>query len=1852
MRRYTEQRAKAIEDSDNLTTPPTPTSRSESIDSTFIGKPKSKKNFFGKLISRRESSADFMEKGSRKASKEKASDSASKSSWPSGLDPHSIIFRPAAGLISTGRDAIQYVTQSDREPPRQSTSWLRTTTFSKQSKKPEPVIDTPAQQSPTSVPQSPLGTTSSNFYPLDTDLEHMTGIVDGKKSHTPTNSVSNTNLPNVNSSALPGITTDDLGLSEIRTSGTGTTTPGITIPGPSTTAINTADQAGGWQAPESWNIVPDTAVPHWPSSRESSSSSAQPKSTNKNQKYFVRIFRENGTFGTFSCDIDITVTELIQLLSKKYFPTYVPGYQLTMRTAGLQQILLPKERPLLFQKVLLDFMGYTENDRLAEVGRDDLSYMCRFEFCRLEMRTFNSHEKAIMSRNFSHADMHHMDLQTIPVLYYSHSREIKFLDVSENPSITIPSDFIQACTNLQSIRYVNNRALQFPLNILHTCNLQSLDLSSNLLSHLENVDFSKLSSLVILDLHGNRLSVINESISKLISLECLNISSNVLTEICTSICQIRTLRQLDVSFNKISTLPDEIGFLENLEEFAISNNYLTKKLPDTFVRLKKLNKLDIRYNKLQSIDILSKLPILQTLYCSKNSVSSFSAEFPQLKLFYFDRNPLTKIEFVESHCTLTVLNLSKAKLAVLDETFLEKIPFVEKLVLDKNHLSSLPPHIGSLKRLVYMSIVANNLDSLPPEIGLLHELRHLDLHNNNIRSLPKEIWNLAFLEYLNASSNLLEGFPKHSSQSSSSSTESERIKDFGNLVRNYEMGNTSTSRRPSTLSISSSLGPNERRLSAFPSSTRSASGTHSRDATIGLRPRRTLAQCLLTLSLSDNRLTDECFEEISWLTELQVLNLSYNDIIDIPLGALSRFSRLTELYLSGNNLTSLPADDIESIQTLRVLHVNSNKLHSLPAELGKINQLTVLDVGSNNLKYNINNWPYDWNWNYNLNLRYLNFSGNRRLEIKALSNQASHFGREPSEKNLSDFTVLNHMRVLGLMDVTLITSSVPDQTENCRVRTYGSEINSMPFGMADSIGHRDNLSVIDMVLERFRGMENEVVIGLFDGRCEGNVHGNKVSKLIQETFGSIFTEELKKLRENETVKDALRRAFLNTNKEIGNTALMASEEIAHSLLGHRSSTAKSLEYSDGVMTGSCATIVYIKKDKLYVANAGDSMAIISRPSGEYTVLTTRHDPTSEAELARIRAGAGVVSSTGQLDDILDVSRAIGFYNLIPHIHAKPSITEYDLLDNGEILIIGSKQLWEYVSYQIALDVVRMSSEDLMKAAAKLRDFAISYGASDKIMVMVIGVGISRRRSKTRIIGSSFGHTTNIGEEELFPAFKKRRDRSLLPEDSGLARLGGEVDPPTNEVALVFTDIKNSTFLWETSPIAMRSAIKVHNSIMRRQLRIIGGYEVKTEGDAFMVSFPTPTSALLWCFSVQSLLLVADWPAEIVESNEGYEVLDDKDEVIFRGLSVRMGIHWGTPVSERDPITRRMDYFGPMVNRAARVSAVADGGQISLSFDFVAEMKRLGDALNQYKTGAVATLAEAFGGEESLGIAIEHDIKMLDNIGWECKELGEEKLKGIENPEFISLAYQKSLIGRYPIHLKRSLQKRSPQPVSSTISTTVSQLQMDMLTQLRNISIRLESVCTRLAHCGASYGTSGAATKGDIGSRISHITGLPSSMAPCSESDYAVFFSHLITRIENCLSTLYLRVTIRNLSPVSRDQALGVDPSVSNLCGLLSAVLQLSVSGGKNGQISAEMISSTLQRLNSVSRAGSSTSTMVDDGLGVHSVVAPAHGESKSSAELNDEFIKADNVPMHVNFSNHQEFHSAPSSPKLDEDLDD
>ena len=498
--------------------------------------------------------------------------------------------------------------------------------------------------------------------------------------------------------------------------------------------------------------------------------------------------------------------------------------------------------------------------------------------------------------------------------------------------------------------------------------------------------------------------------------------------------------------------------------------------------------------------------------------------------------------------------------------------------------------------------------------------------------------------------------------------------------------------------------------------------------------------------------------------------------------------------------------------------------------------------------------------------------------------------------------------------------------------------------------------------------------------------------------------------------------------------------------------------------------MYLHGMELYMSNIGDAQALLVQSEGTHRMITRKHDPAEDTERARIREAGGFVSRQGKLNDQLEVSRAFGYVQLTPCVIAAPHIAKVDIKETDEMILLASKELWDYLTPDFAVDVARQERNDLMRAAQKLRDLAIAFGATGKIMVMMVGVSDLRKREKARFRTHSMSMGPSGSPDDYFTTVRKgKRDRNAVG-DSKLARLEKEVDAPTGEVTLVFTDIKNSTVLWETYAGPMQSGIKMHNEVMRRHLRLIGGYEVKTEGDAFMVAFPTVTSALLWAFTIQSQLLEVQWPQEILNSVHGAEMQDADGNVIFRGLSVRMGIHWGRPVCEIDPVTKRMDYFGPMVNRAARIEGVADGGQICVSSDFISEVQRMLeshiDSDRSGSTGSEDTL-----GDDLMTQAIRRELRSLSSQGFEVKDLGQRNLKGLENPEYIYLMYPHSLASRLVVQAQKAeaetranqqaaQEGRKSQNSSLTIDT-------DNVWDLWNVSLRLEMLCSTLECTGST-----------------------------------------------------------------------------------------------------------------------------------------------------------------------------------------
>jgi predicted ATPase/class 3 adenylate cyclase len=130
-------------------------------------------------------------------------------------------------------------------------------------------------------------------------------------------------------------------------------------------------------------------------------------------------------------------------------------------------------------------------------------------------------------------------------------------------------------------------------------------------------------------------------------------------------------------------------------------------------------------------------------------------------------------------------------------------------------------------------------------------------------------------------------------------------------------------------------------------------------------------------------------------------------------------------------------------------------------------------------------------------------------------------------------------------------------------------------------------------------------------------------------------------------------------------------------------------------------------------------------------------------------------------------------------------------------------------------------------------------------------------------------------------------------------------PPTGTVTFLFTDIEGSTKLWEDDAPAMRVALARHDDVLRSAMGEHGGYVFKTVGDAFCVTFTTAPDALEAALEAQRRLLSSEWKQT-------------------GPLRVRMALHTGA-AEEREG-----DYFGPPLNRVAKLLSAAHGGQVVLS----------------------------------------------------------------------------------------------------------------------------------------------------------------------------------------------------------------------------------------------------------------------------------------------------------------------------------
>ncbi len=195
-------------------------------------------------------------------------------------------------------------------------------------------------------------------------------------------------------------------------------------------------------------------------------------------------------------------------------------------------------------------------------------------------------------------------------------------------------------------------------------------------------------------------------------------------------------------------------------------------------------------------------------------------------------------------------------------------------------------------------------------------------------------------------------------------------------------------------------------------------------------------------------------------------------------------------------------------------------------------------------------------------------------------------------------------------------------------------------------------------------------------------------------------------------------------------------------------------------------------------------------------------------------------------------------------------------------------------------------------------------------------------------GSGGGRTTTI-----VPVDARRTSIDLVADLVAADEWRPRADAGT--ITIVFTDIESSTErVSQIGDAAWFELLEMHNEVVRDELATAGGREIKSQGDGFMLTFPSVRRALGFAVAIQRRLA------------------EHSERAPDRAIRVRCGLHTGEVMTDASG-----DLFGRHVNKAARIANLASGGQILAS----------------------ATVREIASGDHDVlfGDGVEVDLKGLD-----------------------------------------------------------------------------------------------------------------------------------------------------------------------------------------------------------------------------------------------------------------------------------
>ncbi|KAI3750383.1 hypothetical protein L2E82_21018 [Cichorium intybus] len=254
----------------------------------------------------------------------------------------------------------------------------------------------------------------------------------------------------------------------------------------------------------------------------------------------------------------------------------------------------------------------------------------------------------------------------------------------------------------------------------------------------------------------------------------------------------------------------------------------------------------------------------------------------------------------------------------------------------------------------------------------------------------------------------------------------------------------------------------------------------------------------------------------------------------------------------------------------------------------------------------------------------------------------------------------------------------------------------LSWGSFATCGRRETMEDAHFLMPNVQNDKNIHIFGIFDGHRGGAAAEFSVRALPRLLLQTIDCSD--------SPHDALKEAFINTD------------------VAFRKELNFQYKSKKDYHPGCTAITALIIQNRLFVANAGDCRAILCR-AGCAIPLSKDHVASCEEERERVKSVGGEVK--WQLDTwrvgpaALQVTRSIGDDDLKPGVTAEPEVTEIILSDQDEYLVMGSDGLWDVVSNDEVVNIIKNTVKEPGMCSKRLATEAAERGSNDNITVIVV-----------------------------------------------------------------------------------------------------------------------------------------------------------------------------------------------------------------------------------------------------------------------------------------------------------------------------------------------------------------------------------------------------------------------------------------------------------------------------------------------------------------------------------------------------